>query len=119
MATTHVIKGGQKVQWGTEGVTSGLGIVTGVSEDAAIQFEKIENNQGAVVGAVIYDTETNTKIDITTDPTATPPKGGDMLSSVATGLPIGIITKIGKSRGNKQLTKHTIEGMSWANFTGA
>ena len=59
------------------------------------------------------------KLDITADPTATPPAKGDMLSSVATGLPVGIITKTTKTRGNKQLMTYSIEAMAWSNFTGA
>lgn len=121
MATTHVIKGGEQVKWGTEDFTSGQGIVTAVTEDNTFQNEKVENNQGAVVGMCIYDNEKTIKVDIMAKPTAALPKEGDLLATVVTGgdLPVAIITKVTRTRGNKQFMVHSIEAMAWANFTGA
>lgn len=116
---THIIKGGVKVHWGTLGATSGLGVLTGINEDESAQFEKIENNQGAVVGIVVYDGETTIKLDIMADPTATKPKTGDMLSVVANGdLQPAMITKVTRARGNKSFMTYSVEATGWKYFTG-
>ena len=116
---THIIKGGSKVHWGTVGATSAQGVITGINEDETAQYEKIENNQGAVVGMVVYDGETTTKLDIMADPTAAKPKTGDMLSVVASGdLQPAVITKVSRARGNKSFMTYSVEAIGWKYFTG-
>jgi hypothetical protein len=118
--TTHIIRGGTPVKWGTEGVESAKGVITSVTDDDNIQYEKIENNQGAVVGVVIYDTETSIKVDIMADPSQAKPVAGNMLSASINGIEHqAVVIKVGRTRGNKSFMVYSVEATAWQEFTGA
>ena len=110
---TYSIKGGSSVTWGVAG-TSTLGTVLSHDVDDSAQYEKVENQYGAVTGIVIYDTETVVRLSIIALSTATRPVIGDALTI---GLLTGTVLKSSFKAANKQCVKFEVEANKWANLT--
>ena len=115
---TYVIKGGSSIVWGSrDSVTApatSMGTVIAFDTDVAAQFEKIENEQGAVTGIVIYDTETTLKLTVVASSTATLPAMGDTLT---VGGVSATVLKCGRKAGNKATVKFEVEATKWAGLT--
>ena len=110
---TYTIKGGSSVIWGVAG-TSTLGTVLSHDVDDSAQYEKVENQSGAVTGIVIYDTETVVKVSIVAVAAATRPAIGDTLTI---GGVSGTVLKSSLKAANKQCVKFEVEANKWANLT--
>jgi len=111
-ADTFTIIGGTSVQWGIAG-TSAMGTILDASTDATAKYEALENQQGAVVGIVIYDTETVVKLTIMAGAGAALPAMGSALEF--DGISATVL-KTGKTAGNKATVKFTVEASKWANL---
>lgn len=114
---TYVLKGGTKVVWGTNEYTGGAGVITGVTRDDALQYERIENNQGAVVGLVLYDEESSVRVDIMMDPDVTPPAIGETLKVAGSDLPAATVTSVNRTAGSKAIKTMSLTAMGWKNYT--
>lgn len=110
---TYEIKGGSSVVWGVAG-TSTLGTVLSHDVDDTAQYEKVENQSGAVTGIVIYDTETVVKLSIVAKSDATRPVIGDALEI---GSVKGTVLKSALKAANKQTVKFEVEATKWANLS--
>ncbi len=111
MADTFTILNGASVIWGTEADKTEGTVIDSNVEDTA-QFEKVENNQGAVVGVVVYDTETVATISILAKSGATKPAIG---SSISIGGVLAWVTKSAIAAGNKTASKINVTATKWTN----
>jgi hypothetical protein len=110
MADTFTILNGVTVVWGTEDSDIGTLIDSNVEDTA--QFEKVENNQGAVVGVVIYDIETAVTLEILADSTGSRPEVGDELTL---GSVKAWVMKSAEKAGNKTTKKWSVTANKWTN----
>lgn len=110
MADTFTILNGSPVRWGTE--ESELGTLLDSNVEDSAQFEKIENNQGAVTGVVIYDIETAVTLEIVAASTATKPAIGD---EVSLGIVSAWVMKCAEKASSKGTTKWSVTANKWTN----
>lgn len=115
---TYTIKGGSSVVWGTQDAitapATSMGTLLQFDTDNDSKYEAIENNQGAVTGIVIYDTETTLKLTIVATSTATLPAGGDTLTI---GGVSGTVLKTARRAQNKSTVKFEVEAHKWTNLS--
>lgn len=111
-ADTFSIVGGTSVQWGVAG-TATEGTILDANTDVTAKFEPLENQQGAVVGIVIYDTETVVKLTIMAAEAATLPTIGSTLTFDSISA---TVLKASKQAGNKTTVKFTVEANKWAHL---
>lgn len=115
---TYTIKGGSSVVWGTrDAITApatSMGTLIQFDSDAEGKYEAVENDQGAVTGIVIYDTETTLKITVVATSTATLPAIGDTLTI---GGVSATVLKAATRAQNKSTKKFEIEAHKWANLS--
>lgn len=110
MADTFQILNGADVSWGTEDVTEGTVLDSSVEDTA--QFEKIENKQGAVVGVVIFDTETVVTAEVLAGAAAVKPEMGTEITIDGVAA---FVMKSAYKRGNKTTRKISITANKWTN----
>lgn len=110
---TYQIKGGSSVKWGVDG-TSELGTVLTHDVDDTAQYEPLENQQGAVTGIVIYDTETVIKLSVMAGADAARPEVGDTLMI---GGVSGVVLKSSMKAAHKATVKYEIEANKWTNLS--
>lgn len=115
---TYAIYGGASVVWGaTDAITApatSMGTLTAFDTDADAKYEALENNQGAVTGLVIYDTETVLKLTIVAASAAVLPAMGDTLTI---GGVSGTVLKTARRAANKATVKFEVEAHKWANLS--
>lgn len=110
---TYAIAGGSDVRWGVD-AASELGTVLSHDVDDTAQYERVENQQGAVTGIVIYDTETAVKLSIVAKAAAARPAVG---STLTVGGVSCTVLKSATRAANKQCQKIEIEASGWANLS--
>lgn len=121
-AQTYAIKGGASVQWGVGPTLAEKGTITDISCDTSAKNETVENQYGAIIGMVIYDTETSLKLTIVakggTTPAAAPTPGQTLTVTDANniGTVKGVITGVSVAAQNKSVTKYTVTVSGWTNF---
>ena len=115
MADTYAIKGGSSCVWGVA-VTSALGTILDHKVADSAKFEPFENQQGAVTGIIIYDTETVVKLTIVAKATATRPATG---SSITVGDLTATVLRSSLAAAHKDKVKFEIEANKWANLVVA
>lgn len=115
---TYEIVGGSSVIWGTQdsitAPAASMGTLIAFDTDEDAKFEPVENEQGAVTGIVIYDTETVLKITVVASSTATLPAMGDPLTI---GAVSGTVLKTARRAQNKSTVKFEVEAHKWAHLT--
>ena len=115
---TYTIKGGSSVVWGSQSAVTApatsMGTVIAHDVDADAKFEPVENNQGAVTGIVIYDTETVVKLTVVATSTAALPAMGDTLT---VGGVSATTLKTAMRAQNKATTKFEVTAHKWANLS--
>lgn len=107
------IIGGMAVIWGTE--ESDLGTILTCDVTKGILYEKNENNQGKVVGVVIYDREIELQMEILALSTATIPVEGEQITA---GGATAMITKVVAKGVHKGQTKWNVTANAWDEFSG-
>jgi hypothetical protein len=113
MADTYAIKGGSSCIWGVA-ATSDLGTLLDHKVEETAKFEPFENQQGAVTGIIIYDTETVVRLTIVALSTATRPATG---ASITVGGLTATVLKSSQSASSKDKVKFEVEANKWANLT--
>jgi hypothetical protein len=115
MADTYVIKGGSDCIFGVA-ATSSHGTVLAHNVDESAKFEPFENQQGAVTGIIIYDTETVVKLTIVAKATATRPATG---TTIVVGGLTATVLRSSLAAAHKDKVKFEIEANKWANLVVA
>ena len=110
---TYTIKGGSSCVWGVA-VTSALGTILDHKVADTAKFEPFENQQGAVTGIIIYDTETVVTLTIVALSSATRPAPGD---SITAGTITATVISSTLVASNKGKVKYEITANKWANLT--
>ncbi len=107
--STPVFKG-QKVIWGTGeiGYNAG-GICTAASFDHSSQNDPVEDENGAQIGRVLYDTIYSVSLTIVCKDTTTAPGIGDNITVSEKTLFVTSVREDWNNKGKKQLSI-TVEG---------
>jgi hypothetical protein len=109
---TYSIKGGSSVKWGAAGITN-LGTCLTHSHKDDAKSEPVPNDMGAVVGEVIYDTESQVQFDVLALSTGTKPAVGTVLTVDGVG---GLLVMSSEKKAEgKGLTKWSITAKKYAN----
>ena len=110
--STYAIKGGVSCVWGVA-ATSALGTILDHKVADSAKFEPFENQEGAVTGIIIYDTETVVTLTIVALSTATKPAVGD---NITVGTVVASVLKSTLVANNKGKVKFEVEANKWANL---
>lgn len=102
---------GQQCAWGTTS-THGSGTVVDESLKTTALTEPVENNQGAMVGLVIYDELYSGTLTIVASASATPPAIGDTLTVLGKQLYVTDVDNKGQHKGKRMFTISCTGGKS-------
>ena len=108
-----IVKYGQQVVWGTEGVNAQYGILTSYDEDSQMDSTPIEDENGDTVGLVGYNRRKSVTATWTAKSDATIPRAGDRVNL---GGMIVIVNSAKKSRTNKGAMTISISGVKYDAF---
>ncbi len=108
-----IVKYGQKVVWGTAGVSAQYGILTQYDEDSQMDSTPIEDENGDTVGIVGYNRRRTVSAPWTAKADAQLPKAGDRVN--LGGMQV-IVLNARKSRTHKGAMAISISGVKYDAF---